>query len=125
MARAKISHYGGKIIKGRAGAKAEGYMTIRNLWHRRQDRAYGFRSPQKLPKGRVLVHNHFKHTVDMPDDLNGFRCWTQDMDNREELVRCGCGWQGVEHYRVRGLGDDKSYTWEEIMRAAYDGDDAA
>ena len=75
MARAKISHYGGKIIKGRAGAKAEGYMTIRNLWHRRQDRAYA--------------------------------------------------WHGVEHYRVRGLGDDKSYTWEEIMRAAYDGDDAA
>ena len=71
-------------------------MTIRNLWHRDQDRAYGFRSPDKLPKGRVLVHNHIKHTVDMPDDFNGFRCWTQDMEG--ELIRCGCGWRGVEHY---------------------------
>ena len=96
---------------------------IRNLWHR-QDRAYGFRSPDKLLEGHVLVHNHIKHTVDMPDDLQGFRCWTQ-MDNKEELIRCGCGWRGVEHYRLRALGDDKSYTWEEIMRAAYDGDDAA
>ena len=96
-------------------------MTIRNLWHRHQDRAYGFRSPQKLPKGRVLVHNHFKHTVDMPDDLNGFRCWTQDMDNRGELVRCGCGWQGVEHYRrvrgptgVRGGGSESPSQGERI-----------
>ena len=62
---------------------------MRNLWHRRRDRAYGFRSPHKLPKRRVLVHNHVKHTVDMPDDLNGFRCWTQDMNNSVELVRCG------------------------------------
>jgi hypothetical protein len=79
--------------------------------------------PDKLPKGHVLVHNHIKHTVDMPDGLNGFRCWTQDMDNKEELIRCGCGWRSVEHYRVRALGDDKSYTWEELMRAAYDGGD--
>jgi hypothetical protein len=104
-------------------------MTIRNLWHRDQDRAYGFRSPDKLPKGRVLVHNHIKHTVDMPDDLNGFRCWTQDMEG--ELIRCGCGWRGVEHYRVRALGDDKSYTWTELYawtgleRAAHDDDDAS
>ena len=104
-------------------------MTIRNLWRSRQGRAYGFRSPDKLPKGRVLVHNHIKHTVDMPDDLNGFRCWTQDMEG--ELIRCGCGWRGVEHYRVRALGDDKSYTWTELYawerleRAARDGDDAS
>jgi hypothetical protein len=112
-------------VPDRREQKTEGCMTIRNLWHHRQDRAYGFRAPDKLPKGRVLVHNHIKHTVDMPDGLNGFRCWTQAMDAKEELIGCGCGWRGVEHYRVRALGDDNSYTWEELMRAAYDGDDAA
>jgi hypothetical protein len=61
-------------------------------------------APDKLPKGRVLVHNHIKHTVDMPDGLNGCRCWTQANNNKEELIRCGCGWRGVEHYRVRALG---------------------
>jgi len=67
--------------------------------------------------------------VDMPDNLNGFRCWTQDMEG--QLIRCGCGWRGVEHYRVGALGDDKSYTWTELYawerleRAARDGDDAS
>jgi len=48
-----------------------------------------------------------------------------------QLIRCGCGWRGVEHYRVGALGDDKSYTWTELYawerleRAARDGDDAS
>jgi hypothetical protein len=72
----------------------------------------GFRWPHKLPKGRVLVHNQVAHTIGSRPGERGSRCWTQDMD--KGLVRCRCGWRGVEHYRVRGLGSDRAYTSDEI-----------
>jgi hypothetical protein len=75
---------------------------------KRIQRRGGLRWPHKLPKGRVLVHNHVMHTEFMHHGANGFRCWTQNFER--SLVRCKCGWRGVEHYRVRGMGSDKCYT---------------
>ena len=65
--------------------------------------------PRSEPKrGRVLVHNHVMHTVDMYNGENGFRYWTQKAS--PDLVRCKCGWSGLPHYRVRGLGNGKAST---------------
>lgn len=77
----------------------------------------GFRWPHKLPKGRVLAHNQVAHAVDTPHGVNGFRCWTQDID--EKLIRCRCGWRGVEHYRLRGVGSGRSYGWDQIAEVPY------
>lgn len=51
---------------------------------RRQDKARhddmryikGLYPARKIPRGRILAHNRVMHTVDMPNGLNGFRCWT-------------------------------------------------
>jgi hypothetical protein len=56
---------------------------------------------QALPKGRVLVHNHV--ILQRKLGLNGFRAWTQTLD--DHLVECRCDWAGVDlhglvHYRV-------------------------
>src|SRR5262245_57480673 len=55
--------------------------------------------PRTIPPGRVLMHNHVQHTVDMSCGLNGFRCWTDDKPPRG-FVRCKCGYAGLPHYRV-------------------------
>jgi hypothetical protein len=78
-------------------------------------RRSGFRWPDKLPKGRVLVHNHVMHTTETRHGERGFHCWTQQMDKR--LVRCRCGWRGVDHYRFGGAGGGKSFAQAEIDRA--------
>ncbi len=70
---------------------------------------YTSQVPRKLPKGRVLVHNHIAHTKDMPSGVKGFRFWTQKAEP-ERLVLCKCGWQGLTHYHVNGLGSHKSFT---------------
>ena len=72
--------------------------------------------PRKpLPNGRVLVHNHIAHTKDMPAGLEGFRFWTQKAEP-SRLVLCECGWQGVTHYHVKGVGSHKSLTHEEYEK---------
>jgi hypothetical protein len=44
-----------------------------------------------LPEGIVLVHNH---VVPHPMlGMNGFRAWTQGVD--DELEVCDCDWAGV------------------------------
>ena len=70
---------------------------------------------KKLRPGMIVVHNHVMHTKGMPLGLNGFRAW-QQMPAKDR-VRCRCGWHGIEHYRVRGLGG-KSFTWDEIAKAS-------
>ena len=56
--------------------------------------------------GRVLVHNHISHTIDMEHGENGFRCWTSPKGElSRHLKRCKCGWSGLPHYRARA--DDK------------------
>jgi hypothetical protein len=46
------------------------------------------------------MHNHIRHSLDMPSSENGFRAWT---DDRPPLgfKRYGCGWSGLPHYSVR------------------------
>ena len=62
----------------------------------------GFTIPrQRPPAGRVLVHNHVRHTPAFVCGQNGFRAWTQVKTRR--LVRCACGWapEAGTHYRVK------------------------
>lgn len=75
------------------------------------------RFPRNLPsdKRRVIVHNHIMHTVDMPLGMNGFRAWTQFKSNK--VVACKCGWSGLKHYRVKGLGSGKSVSQTAFDRA--------
>jgi hypothetical protein len=58
--------------------------------------------PKQLPEGRVLVHNHVIPQRQL--GMNGFRAWTQPLD--DSLVECSCDWAGADlhghrHYRVR------------------------
>ena len=72
--------------------------------------------PRSIPKikTRVIVHNHIRHTADMPAGANGFRCWTQLKSNA--ITNCECGWAGLRHYRVKGTGDGKCIkgTWQDL-----------
>jgi hypothetical protein len=58
------------------------------------------RVPKKIKPGRVLYHNHVMHTVDMPNSLNGFRCWTQPASRPvlDGFAECPCGYAGLPHY---------------------------
>jgi hypothetical protein len=56
--------------------------------------------PKSVGPGRKLMHNHVKHTVDMPCGLNGFRAWT-DTEVPADFVECPCGWSGLAHYAWR------------------------
>ena len=53
--------------------------------------------PKSIGKGRVLMHNHIRHSVDTPCGENGFRTWTDDRPPRS-FKRCECGWSGLPHY---------------------------
>jgi hypothetical protein len=59
--------------------------------------------PRKLPEGRVLVHNRV-HPV-RPLGRNGFRAWTQIMDDTIEPCRCNfAGYPNAKlhkHYKVK------------------------
>ena len=55
--------------------------------------------PRSVSPGRVLMHNHVQHTVDMPVGLNGFRAWT-DASPPPTFEECKCGWSGLPHYRA-------------------------
>jgi hypothetical protein len=63
----------------------------------------GFTVPRKIPKGRVLVHNHVIpvgfHKW-LHNGASGFRAWTQKRD--DSLVRCLCGWSDLPHYHFKG-----------------------
>ena len=58
--------------------------------------------PKQMPTGRVVVHNQVRPQgfPNIKLGFNGFRAWTQLLDER--LVVCDCGWapQLEEHYRV-------------------------
>ena len=61
--------------------------------------------PKALPPGKVLVHNHVIPQLVL--GRNGFRAWTQPLDDTLEL--CECNWGGVDlhglaHYRVKDIG---------------------
>ncbi len=57
-----------------------------------KDEKYVTGIPRKLPKDRVLVHNHV-----VPQPVlgpNGFRAWTQTLSDDVEV--CSCDWAGVD-----------------------------
>jgi hypothetical protein len=61
------------------------------------------RMPRKIPAGRVLVHNHVRHTESMLNGANGFRCWTMLKGKQApDFVPCPCGWSGLPHYATAG-----------------------
>jgi hypothetical protein len=61
-----------------------------------------FGVPRTIPAGRVLAHNHIRHTVDTPHGLNGFRCWTWPQGEvPRNFMHCECGWSGLPHYALR------------------------
>lgn len=62
------------------------------------DMAYLATKPRVIPPGRVLVHNHAKHSKVTKVNLNGFRAWYQKPN--ETLVSCKCGWARMPHYVV-------------------------
>jgi len=58
--------------------------------------------PRAVPRdGRVLVHNHIRHTTKTRCGARGFRAWTQPL--AATLVKCSCGWSGLPHYRVKAV----------------------
>jgi hypothetical protein len=63
---------------------------------------YLTKRPRSIAPGRVLVHNHISHTVDMESGENGFRFWTlPEGELSRHFKRCKCGWSGLPHYRRR------------------------
>jgi hypothetical protein len=62
------------------------------------DMAYLATKPRMIPVGRVLVHNHTKHSKVTKVNLNGFRAWYQKPN--ETLEPCKCGWARLPHYVV-------------------------
>jgi len=80
---------------------------------------YISRIPKKVAKGRVLMHNHIRHTIDMPAGVNGFRFWT-DAEPPPGFKRCGCGWSGLPHYSRMPRGyrcetrKDLGLAWEDF-----------
>ena len=56
-----------------------------------------FQVPRSIGPGRVLMHNHVRHTINQPNGVNGFRAWTADKPT-PGFHKCGCGWSGLPHY---------------------------
>jgi hypothetical protein len=58
--------------------------------------------PRKVPAGRVLAHNHIKHTTIMGHGVNGFRCWSWPKGQvPRDFKECRCGWSGLPHVASR------------------------
>jgi hypothetical protein len=53
--------------------------------------------PKSVTKGRMLMHNHVRHTIDQVSGANGFRAWT-DVKPPPGFKQCRCGWSGLTHY---------------------------
>jgi hypothetical protein len=72
--------------------------------------------PKSVGAGRVLCHNHVRHTVDMPCGLNGFRAWTcEAVEKPKGFVKCNCGWSGLPHYA--GTSERRSRSYAEMVAA--------
>jgi hypothetical protein len=85
--------------------------------HTRQGLRYVTGIPRKpLPEGHVLVHNHVLPQYML--GLNGFRAWTQILD--DTLMVCPCKWagrdlHGLKHYRMAFANP---WAWEDEALAA-------
>lgn len=55
--------------------------------------------PREVPEGRVLAHNHIRHTTRTGNGVRGFRCWTWPAGKQpDHFAPCRCGWAGLPHY---------------------------
>jgi hypothetical protein len=72
--------------------------------------------PRKVPEGRVLAHNHARHTADMGCGWNGFRWWTWPKEQvPPNFAPCACGYAGLPHVAFKKHADSyKCETWEVI-----------
>jgi hypothetical protein len=68
---------------------------------RKEMNKYLNKFPTSVPSGKVMMHNHVRHTIDMPLGLNGFRAWIDTAPPNEEFKPCHCGWSNLPHYSVR------------------------
>jgi len=53
--------------------------------------------PKSTPKGRLLMHNMVRHTINQPAGVNGFRAWIA-IKLPEGFSLCKCGWSALQHY---------------------------
>jgi hypothetical protein len=67
--------------------------------------------PNKIPPGRVLMHNHVMHGPGWSCGINGFRAWTADKPYKGFLL-CPCGYAGLKHYADR----DHVKAWRDPKR---------
>jgi hypothetical protein len=76
------------------------FLELTNPYHVRY---VGRFIPKSVREGRILVHNHVRHTPTMQPRVNGFRAWTEDEGVLKEgkRVLCDCGWSGLTHYKVK------------------------
>ena len=70
------------------------------------DYLYSMTEAEQVPHGRVLVHNRVRPRKIL--SWEGFRAWTQPLD--ETLEPCACKWAGqsvdghLRHYRTKRAG---------------------
>jgi hypothetical protein len=76
--------------------------------------------PKKIPRGKVLWHNHVMHCKGMGHGVNGFRYRAGWLPvSRKEFEECHCGVIPLKHFKVRGLGSGKCVSTETMMRKAW------
>ena len=82
------------------------------------DRRYvrGDTVPRSVAADRILLHNHVRHTKDMPCGVNGFRAWTQRKGTQGNFKKCHCGWAGLPHYAQNVNYRCETVSWEELER---------
>jgi hypothetical protein len=70
------------------------------------DYLHSMAEAEHVPRGRVLVHNRVRPRKIL--SWEGFRAWTQPLD--ETLEPCACKWAGqnadghLRHYRTKRAG---------------------
>ena len=81
------------------------------------DARYGTGVARKVPPGRVLAHNHVRHTVDMLQGLNGFRWWTWPKEKvPSHFIACDCGYAGLPHVALETHADHyKCEPWGNLI----------
>jgi hypothetical protein len=94
---AKTKKATGEVLTGKAAMAALNKAAKDAGTEGRRD-VRGLTVPRTVPKGRVLAHNHIRHTVDMPSGANGFRVWSWPQGKvPKHFKTCGCGYAGLPH----------------------------
>jgi hypothetical protein len=74
-------------------------------------------TPRKVPEGKFVWHNHVQHCVGMGHGVNGFRYRSHPLPiNYRKFERCDCDVINLPHYKIRGVGDLKCVSVEQVFR---------